>query len=262
MPEAISSGRAVRYDVAGGGEPALLLLHGWCDNRTQFHRLLPILAQKRRVIAIDLPGHGGSDAPEGEFGYRDLLAAAAAVVETSGVHRFVPVAMAHAGWVAIGLRRRLGGRAVVKLVFLDWILPEPPLPFLEALAGLQDPERWKSTRAKLFTAWLGTAQGDVPQHVHRAMGDFGFGMWARAGREISAAYVREGSPLAALAAFDPPTPTLHLSMSRDEDARRAQEDFARKHPWFSARFLEGRTHFPALEVPDVLAAEIEAFVSG
>ncbi len=40
--------------------PPLLALHGWLDNAASFIRLAPLLAHQRRVIALDLPGHGHS----------------------------------------------------------------------------------------------------------------------------------------------------------------------------------------------------------
>ncbi|HJR12470.1 MAG TPA: alpha/beta fold hydrolase [Rhodanobacteraceae bacterium] len=40
--------------------PPLLALHGWLDNAASFARLAPLLAANRRVIALDLPGHGHS----------------------------------------------------------------------------------------------------------------------------------------------------------------------------------------------------------
>jgi hypothetical protein len=39
----------------------------------------------------------------------------------------------------------------------------------------------------------------------------------------------------------------------------AQEEFSRLHPWFQARRLDAVSHFPMLEVPGVMAREIEEF---
>jgi pimeloyl-ACP methyl ester carboxylesterase len=41
--------------------PALLAVHGWLDNAGSFAALAPRLAERWRVIALELPGHGHSD---------------------------------------------------------------------------------------------------------------------------------------------------------------------------------------------------------
>jgi pimeloyl-ACP methyl ester carboxylesterase len=48
--------------TAGDGPP-MLLVHGLLDSSTTWRRLAPALALRHRVIAVDLLGHGESDAP-------------------------------------------------------------------------------------------------------------------------------------------------------------------------------------------------------
>ncbi|MGA7992242.1 MAG: alpha/beta fold hydrolase, partial [Thermoanaerobaculia bacterium] len=48
-----------------GGPPPLVLLHGIGADRGEWALSLPMLAQRRRVLAFDLLGHGRSDKPSG-----------------------------------------------------------------------------------------------------------------------------------------------------------------------------------------------------
>ena len=41
-------------------DPPVLMLHGWLDNAASFGGVMPLLPG-RRLLAIDLPGHGESD---------------------------------------------------------------------------------------------------------------------------------------------------------------------------------------------------------
>jgi pimeloyl-ACP methyl ester carboxylesterase len=211
-------------------------------------------------MALDWPGHGESEAPAGDFGMERLVESAQAVIEASGAPQVVPVAMSHAGWVAIELRRRLKER-ISKLVLLDWLVLEAPALFLDALRGMQSPERWRETVDHIFLTWLhGATNNELVRFVRGVMGAFGYGMWARAAREITASYARAGSPLQALAGLKPPVPVLHL-YSQPDDARYlgAQHSFAAEHPWFQVRKLAARSHIPLFEVPEEMATAIEEF---
>lgn len=234
---------------------------GWCRNRTVFQDLAPGCSAHRRTLVLDWRGHGGSGQPKGDFGFGELVSDAIAVIEASGSQQVVPVALAHSGWIAIELRRRLRQR-IPKLVLVDWIVLEPPKPFLEALKGMQDPDKWRQTVEHIFSQWLQCADNKrLIQFVRREMGSYGFQMWARAAREIAAAYAESGSPLHALSSFNPPLPVLHLyAQPPDPNYLAAQQKFASSHSWFNVLKLEARSHFPMFEVSDQMASAIERFV--
>src|SRR4028118_1606340 len=59
----------LNVEVAGAG-PALLLLHGFMGSTAAWAPYVDLLAQRRRVIMVDLIGHGDSDAPAEAERYR------------------------------------------------------------------------------------------------------------------------------------------------------------------------------------------------
>lgn len=57
-------GLRIFYREAGREDaPVLLLLHGYPSSSHYFRRLMPLLAERYRLVAPDLPGFGASDAP-------------------------------------------------------------------------------------------------------------------------------------------------------------------------------------------------------
>ena len=196
MSEAMSKMTAtaprIAYEDVGQGEPALLFLPGWVSDHTQVDATAQHSTEHRRVLVLDWPGHGRSEKPSADFGYDEMVEGALEVIEASGAQRVVPVAQAHAGWVAIELRRRLGERTP-KLVLTSFLVLDPPPPFLAAMEAAQDPARWQEARESVFATWLeGVTHPDVVRFVREVMGSYGFEMWARAGREITGAYARYG----------------------------------------------------------------------
>jgi pimeloyl-ACP methyl ester carboxylesterase len=57
-------------------------------------------------------------------------------------------------------------------------------------------------------------------------------------------------------------PTRHL-YAQPEDAGylAAQQAFAADHSWFEVQRLAARSHFPMFEIPELVSAAIEAFLS-
>lgn len=56
------NGIRLHYVIGGQGEP-LFLLHGWPQTWWEFRKVMPALADRYRVVAVDLRGVGGSDKP-------------------------------------------------------------------------------------------------------------------------------------------------------------------------------------------------------
>jgi pimeloyl-ACP methyl ester carboxylesterase len=70
------------FTSAGSGRSVLVLIHGLGGSRQTWRQLIPTLARTHTVIAPDLPGHGESDSPAGDYSVgahscavRDLLLA-------------------------------------------------------------------------------------------------------------------------------------------------------------------------------------------
>lgn len=63
-------GTWIRYAVAGGGPP-VLLVHGWLSSSRIWERLAGRLAQRFTVYSLDLTGFGESDKPLSGYGVRN-----------------------------------------------------------------------------------------------------------------------------------------------------------------------------------------------
>ncbi len=243
----------------GSSGPALLFVPGWCGDRTVFDPLLASASAHRRVVSVDLPAHGDSPSPAGDFAYDDVADALAATIDKLGLETVVPVGLSHAGWAAIDLRRRLGAERVPGVVLMDWMVLGTPPGFADALAGLQSPA-WADVRAGLTSMWLDGL--DIPELTAYVESMKGYGQrhWARAGREIAARFAAEPVPLAALEALQP-CPTLHVyAQPAAEEVLAAQQQYAASHPWFSVHRLDARSHFPMYEVPEQMVEAVEAFL--
>lgn len=59
---AVVKGRSLRYLVGGPEDgPPLVLVHGLAGSASNWALVAPRLAERRRVLIVDLPGHGGSE---------------------------------------------------------------------------------------------------------------------------------------------------------------------------------------------------------
>src|SRR5437588_8491971 len=82
----------VHYTNYGKGDTALFFVHGWSCDETVWSEQAPALAEKIRVITIDLPGHGQSEKPKTIEYTMDLYVRAIdAVLSDAGVKSVILV---------------------------------------------------------------------------------------------------------------------------------------------------------------------------
>lgn len=98
-------GTAIYY-VRGGAGPAVVLLHGFPEDWYEYRKMMPELAKEFTVVAVDLPGVGGSSPSAG--GYTDAAMADEIheLVEQLGLGRVYLVGHDMGGMVAYAYVRR------------------------------------------------------------------------------------------------------------------------------------------------------------
>jgi pimeloyl-ACP methyl ester carboxylesterase len=250
----LHDGIALAYDDLGAGEPALLFIHGIGGDRSFWTSQLRHFAPRHRVLAVDLRGHGDSDAPEQRYTIRAFADDVAWMCDELGLDR--PVAIGHSlgGLVALELATADPPRVWAAVLIDSVLLPAQDRPDAvgRLVAGLRggNPER---TLHKYFAtlfgpnddpshrAWLIERATRTPPHVMASVWEQSIAEWNDAD-----ALRRCGVPLAYLDAGTPNADLVH-----------AVE--------LCPRLMVGRTigsgHFSPLEVPDQINAMTERFLS-
>jgi pimeloyl-ACP methyl ester carboxylesterase len=171
--------RGTRLGGLVGGPPqgsAVLLLHGLGGSSSNWALVAPELARTRRVLVLDLPGHGRSAPLPAAPGLGPYADAVAAVVEQEDLGQVDLVGHSFGGLVSIRLavrRPELVGRVVLAaaagissstrwaervLAFLGWVQPGRKLsPYWKAVAGSDTLKR------AVFSHWM----ADDPEALSR-----------------------------------------------------------------------------------------------
>lgn len=76
----------VHYLIAGSGQP-ILLLHQTPMSSDEYADIIPILADKYRVIAMDSLGYGNSDIPPREYEIEDFARSVISFLDVMGIQK-------------------------------------------------------------------------------------------------------------------------------------------------------------------------------
>jgi len=111
-------GVEIHYEAAGNGEPAIVFVHGWSCDRSYWREQAAHFAKARRMVAIDLAGHGESGLGRQRYTMEAFGADVKAVVDALGLKRVVLVGHSMGGPVTLEAARLMPER-VVALVPID-----------------------------------------------------------------------------------------------------------------------------------------------
>jgi pimeloyl-ACP methyl ester carboxylesterase len=136
-----AGGLRVHVALAGPDDaPPLMLVHGWPQNWWSWRFVIPVLAERFRVIAPDLRGHGWSEAPRGGYEKEQLVTDLLGVLDALRVEKVTWVGHDWGGWSGLlaGVRapERLERMLALCIPHL-WV--EPSLSRAGVLLGYQGP---------------------------------------------------------------------------------------------------------------------------
>ena len=133
----VRSGDVNIHAVIGGDGPPLVLLHGFPQTWWEWHKIMPSLAVRHTVVAIDLRGAGHSDCPQTGYDKATLAGDVHGVMEALGFDRYAVCGHDIGAMVALALAF-MHREAVTHLAILD--APMPGWSEWEAL--FTDPKVW------------------------------------------------------------------------------------------------------------------------
>jgi pimeloyl-ACP methyl ester carboxylesterase len=171
------NGRRLHYVIGGAGDPVLLVA-GWPQTWYAWRKVIPALAQRYRVVAIDPPGMGDSDRPTDGYDTDAVAARLRVLVDSLGWERFHLVVHDIGCWIAYPFVAAYPA-VVRKLVMIDaavpGIIPSEAYAFAPerihrnwhfAFNALPDlPEALITGRERAFLSWLFHAKTANPAAI-------------------------------------------------------------------------------------------------
>ncbi|WP_093854098.1 alpha/beta fold hydrolase [Streptomyces evansiae] len=276
-------GDGVRLHAAEGGPatgPAVVLLAGFPQTWWAWREVMPLLARRFRVLAIDLPGQGHSERPARGYDTHTVAAHVHAAVQALGVPSYWLAAHDIGAWVAFSLA--LGHESRLRgLALLDAGIPGITLP--EAIPTDPDqawktwhfafhlvpelPETLLTGREREYVGWFLRKKALSPDTFGEAEIDhYAAALAAPGGLRASLAYYREAAESArrnheALERRHLTLPVLGISSSHGSIPDMA----ASLSPWAddtTGVVVPEAGHFIPDEQPEAVAAALTDFILG
>lgn len=171
----IVDGLMTNYVRVGKGR-TLLLVHGWGDNIKTFQTFMRQLSKKYDVVAVDLPGFGGTAAPEEDWDVPDYANFVAAFTAKLELDTYAIIGHSNGG--AIAINGISSGRLTSKKLILL------------ASAGVRNVQTFKKRLLWVLAKIAKVVTLSLPRQTRRHLRA---NLYAKIGSDISVAEHLEGS---------------------------------------------------------------------
>ena len=138
----------IHYATVGDGDHTIVLVHCWAGNLGFWREQVPALADKARLVLIDLPGHGQSSGGYVEDSMNYFANAVLAVMRDAQVAKATLIGHSMGGPVIYRVYHQAPEK-VSALVILDAFLRRPRIPATQAqelITPLRTPQYREFTR--------------------------------------------------------------------------------------------------------------------
>ncbi|MEW6491865.1 MAG: alpha/beta hydrolase [Cyanobacteriota bacterium] len=246
--------------MAGNDGPMLLLMHGIPTNHMLWRDVVPQLASRARVIAVDLFGYGNSSRPNGQP--VDIAAQASYINELMnelGVERATVVGHDIGGGVAQILATRYSER-VERLGLIDAVCYDGwPVPAMKALKiaspiveHLPDQPTIAALKQALRVGFVhqDRAKEFVDYFMQPFSTDDGLEVFMQHVRSLNPKYTEEIAPL--LPQLRVPTAIL-WGWHDDQMKKQYGEQLAADIPTSELTWIKNSHHFAPADAPDAVA---------
>jgi pimeloyl-ACP methyl ester carboxylesterase len=264
--------------VEGGAAdlPAVLFLHGWPEDWTAFERIMTLLAERAHVVAIDLPGIGGSATPPSANDKLTLARYVRGVIEMLELRDVTLVGHDVGGMITYAYLRAYPGelaRAVIMNTAIPGVAPwddvkrNPRIWHFAFHAVPELPETLVAGREAAYFDFFYDAIAARPGAVAVSAREAYIEAYSRSealhtGFEWYRAFPRDEADNGAATPEQVQTPILYL---RGEYERGDVEEYLRGLRAAGVRDIRGTIvagsgHFPPNERPDDVAALLREFM--
>jgi len=236
---------------SGSGKPTLVLVHGWTCDSSSWDAQVPVLASHYRVVTLDLPGHGRSDAPkDGKFSMDLFARAVEAVRAEAGADKIVLVGHSM-GAPVIRQYARLFPQHVAGLVAVDG-----PLDMRGFGEGFKPPPL---TGPDGLKAREGMIRGMFTPNTPPALQEKILAMMLKAPEATAEGAMRSILDPELQKADVTPMPALAIWAGTNQQIPNAEET-KKVLPHYSQTQVAGTGHFVMMEKPDEFNRLVTSFV--